>query len=171
MNPTSVPPTLPATPNPLAELRGYHLPDPVSWWPPAPGWWILAALLLIMMGLLAGWFFRRQQRRASAHQAIRELDQLCSAQLEKPNSLLFIRRLSSLLRRFALTRFPRHEVAGLAGSEWLEFLDTHGGAGQFREGSGQLLSDAPYLPNAEVPVEELATLVRNWIQNNQEQKP
>ncbi|MEJ2620532.1 MAG: DUF4381 domain-containing protein [Candidatus Thiodiazotropha sp.] len=170
MNPTSVSPTLTPTADPLSELRSYHLPDPVSWWPPAPGWWLTALILLIVIALLLGWLVRRQQRRAAAHQAIRELDQLRSAQLEKPNPLLFVRGLSSLLRRFALTRFPRHEVAGLTGSEWLAFLDTHGGAGRFREGSGQLLGEAPYLPAAEVPIEELAMLVRDWIRNNQEQK-
>ena len=34
-----------ATPDPLAGLRGYHLPEAVSWWPPGPGWWLLARWL------------------------------------------------------------------------------------------------------------------------------
>ena len=38
------------SPDPLSELRDIHLPDPVSWWPPAPGWWIAVG---IGFGLLA----------------------------------------------------------------------------------------------------------------------
>jgi hypothetical protein len=30
----------------LAQLADIHLPEAVSFWPPAPGWWILALILL-----------------------------------------------------------------------------------------------------------------------------
>ncbi|MBT3527943.1 MAG: DUF4381 domain-containing protein, partial [Porticoccaceae bacterium] len=32
--------------DPLAELRGIHLPDPISWWPLAPGWWVLIVIFI-----------------------------------------------------------------------------------------------------------------------------
>jgi hypothetical protein len=32
--------------DPLAELRGIHLPDPISWWPLAPGWWVLIIIFI-----------------------------------------------------------------------------------------------------------------------------
>ena len=38
--------------NPLDQLKPNHLPDPVSWWPPAPGWWMLAALTLAALALI-----------------------------------------------------------------------------------------------------------------------
>ena len=41
--------------DPLAELRGYHPPDPVSWWPPAPGWWLLALLILGLLTWVTVW--------------------------------------------------------------------------------------------------------------------
>ena len=39
--------------DPLALLRGYHMPDPIDWWPPAPGWWLLL-ILTIGLGSAAG---------------------------------------------------------------------------------------------------------------------
>jgi hypothetical protein len=48
------------------------------------------------------------------------------------------------------------------------FLDAHGGSGQFQEGEGRLLSEAPYRLGSEIPVERLGSLVEQWIRQNQE---
>jgi hypothetical protein len=166
MNPAPMTQTPPA--DPLAGLRGYHLPDPVSWWPPAPGWWLLAGLLLVLAAVLVWWAVRRQRRRAAARKALQELTELRTALETDQDRQAYVRGLSKLLRRFALTRFSRHQVAGLAGTEWLTFLDDHGGSGRFREGEGRLLSEAPYRPDSEIPVERLGSLVEQWIRTNQE---
>ena len=157
-----------ATPDPLADLRGYHLPDAVAWWPPAPGWWLLAGLLLVLIIGLGFYLVRRRRRRAAARMALGELARLRSdfASNGKPGD--FVRGLSRLLRRFALARFPRHRVAALTGTAWLEFLDANGGDGRFRDGLGRLLVEAPYRPMAELPTDALADLAADWIQRNRE---
>jgi hypothetical protein len=38
---------MPNAPDPLQDLRDVHLPDPISWWPPAFGWWMIMGLLII----------------------------------------------------------------------------------------------------------------------------
>ena len=154
--------------DPLAGLRGYHLPDPVNWWPPAPGWWLLAGLLLALAGALFWWALRRHRRRAAARQALQELTGLRTTLAADQDRQAYVRGLSRLLRRFALTRFARSQVAGLAGTEWLAFLDAHGGAGQFQGGAGRLLREAPYRPDSEIPVERLESLVEQWIRRNRE---
>jgi len=156
----------------LAGLRGYHLPDAVAWWPPAPGWWLLAALLLVLAAALTLYLVRRRRRRAAARQALQELARLRSELVAGRRVDVFVRGLSRLLRRFALARFPRTQVAGLAGEDWLAFLDEHSGreAGEarFREGPGRLLAEAPYRPVADLPAEDLAVLVERWILHNRE---
>lgn len=48
-------------PPPELPLRDIHLPEAVSWWPPAIGWWLLA---LLMAGVVfyALWFYKRQMK-------------------------------------------------------------------------------------------------------------
>ncbi len=166
MNPAAL-----ADPDPLADLRGYHLPDPVSWWPPAPGWWLLALLVLTLGVLLILWGIRQRRRGAAARAAQAELTALRATLAQDGDTAAFARGLSRLLRRFALVRFPRRAVAGLGGEEWLAFLDGKGGAGRFQSGPGRLLLKAPYQPPPEAPVldqsvEELAALIQDWIRRN-----
>jgi hypothetical protein len=152
--------------DPLAGLRGYHLPEPVSWWPPAPGWWLLALLGLLAAGLAARWLARRHRRGAPARAALRELGALQTAYGRDGDAAAYARGLSRLLRRYALARFPRGQVAGLAGEDWLAFLDAHGGGGRFRRGAGRLLAEAPYRAVTALPADELARLARDWIDRN-----
>ncbi len=154
--------------DPLAGLRDYHLPEAVSWWPLAPGWWLLLALLLLLVLALAWWLLRLRRCRAAARQAAEELRALRAALSEQPDSAAFIRGLSRLLRRYAITAFPGEAAAALTGEDWLAFLDAHGGDGRFRDGPGRQLVEAPYRPAAEVAADELADLVRDWIRRNRE---
>jgi hypothetical protein len=160
----------PAT-DPLADLRGYHLPEAVSWWPPAPGWWLLALLALV----LAAWGVHRlagHHRRGAAERAARrELAELRAALARERDAGAYARGLSRLLRRYALARFPRSRVAGLSGEEWLAFLDDQGGEGRFSRGPGRLLVEAPYRPDPELVADELGELVEGWIQRNKAPRP
>ncbi len=153
---------------PLADLRAYHLPDAVSWWPPAPGWWILALLLIGLVGALAAWLLRRHRRQAAARAARAELLAFRGAWDGDGDTLVYVRGLSRLLRRFALVRFGPRRVAGLVGEDWLAFLDANGGAGRFQSATGRLLLDAVYRPVTDLPVTELAGLVADWIECNRE---
>ena len=152
--------------DPLSELRAYHLPDPVSWWPPAPGWWLLAGLLLALAIALTWWALWRYRRQAAARQALLELAELRSSLTADQDRQAYVRGLSRLLRRFAMTRFARSQVAGLTGRDWLAFLDDHGGAGEFQGETGRLLNEAPYRPDSEISLEPLDNLVEQWIRRN-----
>ena len=115
------------SPDPLAELRGYHLPDPVVWWPPAPGWWALAVLLSLLTLLGVHWFLVRRRRCEAARRALAEIRALKAGFVREPDAAAAARALSQLLRRFAIARFGVRQAAGLTGDDWLGLLDAHGG--------------------------------------------
>ena len=130
--------------DPLASLRDWHLPEPVSWWPPAVGWWLVAGLVLILFAVGLGRWRRYRRRTAPARAALAELRAL-AAGLDSPlDDGRFASAVSALLRRLALARYPRAQVAGLVGLQWLDFLDRTGGGGGFSRGPGQGLAELPY---------------------------
>jgi len=154
---------------PALQLRDIHLPAEPGLWPPAPGWWILAALLFILL-CWAAWVTLRRYRLHRQRQRIlallNELEQ-DAADNATPEK---IAQISILLRRLALMRYPRRQVAALTGSDWLSFLDESGGYGRFSHGPGQILATGPYqsaLPT-DLDTVALGTLVRSWVKVNME---
>lgn len=152
--------------DPLADLRDWHLPDPVSWWPPAPGWWLAAAAVLMALVLVKHLWLRGRHltslQRAAQHELIRLGRELAAT----GDRRCYLAELSRLLRRLALARYPRAQVAGLTGDDWLAFLDATGGDGEFSQGVGRVLVELAYGSATEITFdpEQLAALVRRWIQ-------
>ena len=64
------------TPNPLDQLRDIHLPEPISWWPPAPGWWILALASSVLLAWLLRFLYRRYKAKHYRRQALAQLKEL-----------------------------------------------------------------------------------------------
>ena len=73
---------------------------------------------------------------------------------------------STLLKRVALARYPRTDVASLTGQGWLDFLDRNGGAGRFADGPGKVLAEGPYAPAPTFDAEALLALTGDWIRRN-----
>jgi hypothetical protein len=147
-------------------LRDIHLPEPASWWPPAPGWWLLLGLLSLLLALY--WLLRRHRSRTRLRrEGLRALNRLQADYQQNGDTQRVTQQLSSLIRRIALSRYPRREVASLTGSEWLDFLDRSLGQAddtpRFRTEIGTLLTQAPYNPDCPADPTALFTLSREWI--------
>ena len=154
--------------NPTAtlELRDIHAAAAPALWPPAPGWWLLAVLLIALLAVGSLWLLRRYRAYRLKRQIMDELDALSDSNIDI-NKEEFLMKLSILLRRIALRRYSREQVASLTGSDWLQFLDATGGNGDFEHGIGQVLEVGPYRPqNRELPAGELLALARRWIKQN-----
>ncbi len=148
------------------DLRDIHAATAPSVWPPAPGWWLLAVLLIALLVSGSLWLLRRYKAHRLNCQVMDELDALTNSSTED-NTVVFLSKLSILLRRIALRRYTREQVASLTGSDWLRFLDATGGNGDFEHGVGQILEVGPYCPHPqELPAEELLALARRWVKHN-----
>lgn len=156
--------------DPLSDLRGWHVPQPVSWWPPAPGWWILAALMLVALAGAGLWWLHRKRRTARLRAAIAELEACRRAYAEDGDARRLAAAVSQVLRRLALVRYPRVETAGLVGEGWLQFLDRTGGDGAFSDGAGRALVDLVYRSDqrgaTDLDAEQLLGLATRWVEAN-----
>jgi hypothetical protein len=148
------------------ELRDIHDVPPPGFWPPAPGWWVLALLVLLALIGSGRWLFQRYSRWRRQRRALITLASIYQAFAQDHNASRFAAEASILMRRVALLRFPRRNVAGLSGANWLAFLDETGGKGEFGNGPGSVLKTAPYMPTTELDAQGLYTLVKNWIKQN-----
>ncbi len=147
----------------LEGLRDIHLPEPVSWWPPAPGWWLLFVACALLIHALFSYWRRRTALRRAAMQQWRLIKERHASQSEYDRLAI---DLSLLLRRTALARFPRSRFAGLYGERWLAFLDETGATRAFSQGEGRVLAEAPYRSSGDQDAEGLLRLAHAWIRSN-----
>jgi hypothetical protein len=147
-------------------LRDIHLPPAPEFWPPAPGWWVLAVLLLV--ALLAAIVYGLRLLRLHRHRrnVLAALEELGEGESTESRGAPLAAAVSALLKRVALARFPRKEVASLTGNAWLAFLDRTGGGGGFVSGPGRVLAIAAYTPDAVVDGAALIDLAKDWVRRN-----
>lgn len=154
--------------DPLSQLRDIHLPDPVGLWPLAWGWWVLIALLVGALLASVIYWRRHQRQRRYRQQAKAELKSAYQNYRENDDVALYLQSVSLILRRAALTAFPRKRVASLKGEAWLEFLDQSlpGAGTPFTQGEGQVLAVGPYQRQPQADVKALHRLATDWIEHH-----
>jgi hypothetical protein len=160
----------------LAQLADIHLPEPVSFWPPAPGWWVLAVLLLIGLILFARWWSRHHAKQQVYLHAIAELDRCMQAYSEQEGSidqrkLDYVNAVNSVLRRVALVHFPDSGVASLGGAEWVDFIRKNGDSSGLDDNLAAALSFGRFQTRCDVDVDALDSLGRSWLKSLYLDKP
>jgi hypothetical protein len=143
-------------------LKDIHIPDAISWWPPAIGWWLLA-LLVILLVVGGIWLYKRLTRKTAIKTA-KNLLLAIKQNTETDNQQKLI-ELSKLVRRTVISNMPRADVASLTGQDWLLFLDNSVKDAAFTNGIGQLLADAPYrkISPSDDQISQLISLCQDWL--------
>ncbi len=154
----------------LSQLADIHLPEPVSFWPPAPGWWLLAVLLLIGAALLVRQLLKQREKRKICQYALAELDrclQRMANSTDEPDQaqLHYINEVNSVLRRVALVHFPQRNVASLSGSAWVDFIREKGDSSLLDEELAKALSHGRFQPRCDVDADALNALGHAWVKS------
>lgn len=128
-------------------------PDPIPMMPQTWGWVLLGLCLAVLLGWAVWtWHVHRREHtyRRAALTMLRDSD-------DDPA------RIAEILRRTALVAYPRTQVAGLAGQDWLAFLDRTAGNGRFGS-EGASVAIAPY--RAMPPDPTLTRLAEHWVRHH-----
>ena len=144
----------------LDRLHDIVAAPPVSWWPPAPGVYLALGLVLVLALALAARAIRHRLRQAYRREAL--------AATRAPG--LTVTELATLLKRVALTAYPRDQVAALTGPAWLEWLGKAGGL-SVPPAVADLLTSAVYTGTVARDTTELAAFVRLWIRRHRVPQP
>jgi Domain of unknown function (DUF4381) len=146
----------------INQLRDIHYPADVSIWPLAIGWYFLILIFLLALFLGLYWISGLFKKHSLKKIVLRRLDELQIEQLHLDVS----QELSILLKRAALAAYPRRQVAGLCGEQWLQFLDKTAATTEFTAGRGRLLITCPYEGGERQLPPALFHLIRNWVKKN-----
>ncbi len=145
----------------LSQLKDIHAPEPISMWPATFAWYFLFSLLLAFLIYVAIKITKVYAKKRRQQKVLKLLTQAVDLYQMDPAAALA--NISILLRRVALAKYKRIEVANLNNNAWLIFLDNAINTTEFTHCIGQVLLTAPYQKSAEVDITQLAALVRRWI--------
>ena len=154
--------------DPVAGLVDIPLPHGVSLWPQTWESRVVIAALLVAAAVALWQFVHHRRANRYRREALAELDRITHTPAANLSSSELAMQLSLLVRRTALAAFPREQVAPLAGSAWLAFLDRTGSETEFSNGVGRWLVRAPYsrMQPDDGQRSLLIDLTRRWIRGH-----
>ena len=144
----------------LQQLKDVHLPPVPDFWPISNIGFIILGCVVFFIIVMSRWIRKIWVRNFPKRIALKELSTIKNNFSGDTKSII---KVSILLRRVALAYYPRSEVAGLVGNNWLQFLDRTGDTHEFSAGAGTLLVSAPYQLPKSRDIEVLLNIVEKWI--------
>ena len=160
----------------LQNLNDIVMPAATGWWPLANGWYFLIGLLLVALV----WFGYRSRRTWLSNRyrraALQELQLLTEDVTGVENRMTGLRQLPVLLKRTALSAYPRNDVASLSGENWHQFLNSTAKGPLFTEELFVTLDDLSYTrvelsDNDSRDVSALISASKQWIKHHQVPAP
>ena len=146
-------------------LRDIHLPDSVSWWPPAIGWWLLLLLAIGLLVLL--WVaFKKIKQPVLKKSAKAEIMAVISHFRQHQDAHQLMQELSVAFKRVGISYLHRDQVAGLTGQAWYQRINQLVEHNQLSESQITLLSMAPYQKAPQLDAQQVEALVKQveqWV--------
>jgi len=141
-------------PDLIAQLVPPPVPEAISLWPQTPLAKTLLAILSVFAIYLIWRAFRHYRKNAYRRAALKALRTV----QDDPGEI------AELLRRTALAVYPRQQVAGLTGADWLAFLNRQYPGDAFNGETGEALLRGAYKKCA--PNAALTAAAHRWIRTH-----
>ena len=155
----------------LAQLADIHLPEPVSYWPPAIGWWILAAIFLVLLVILFRTLAGKQRQKKICQYALSEL-QRCYDRYSQvngsstdQNKLDYVNQFNTVIRRVALVHYPQANAASLDGTSWVDFIRQKGESSLMTDDIVRALKYGRFQTKCNVDVDAMQSFGNQWIES------
>ena len=145
----------------LSGLKDVILMDKPSFFPPAPGWIMVFCLGLIFL-LAVLYYIKKRYFPTPYEYALKELELIRKKNLTPVGVGIEI---SKLLKRVAIFRFGRENVADLSGKDWKQFLKEKGKK-IFDSKEADFIAQSAWMPlqkEIAIPIESLYTHTKEWI--------
>ena len=155
----------------LDNLNDVLLPPDISWWPLAAGWYVLGGLLLCGLIWWGIHWYRNWKTNTYRRSALQALDQLELDLKNTEEREAGLRQIPALLKRTALSAFPRKQVASLTGADWIGFLNSCTRTPLFAEPEARTLQELSYTRGSLDAIdrsrtEALVITCRLWIRQH-----
>ena len=105
----------------LQNLNDIVLPEAVGWWPLAIGWYFLFGLLLVVLSWFTYTSIRRWINNRYRRMALQQLQLLSESIRNTDKRDTSLRQIPVLLKRTALSVYPRSQLASLTGRSWHDY--------------------------------------------------
>jgi len=156
----------------LQNLNDIVLPEAVGWWPLAIGWYFLFGLLLVILGWFTYTSVRRWINNRYRRTALQQLQLLAEDIRTTDKRDIGLRQIPVLLKRTALSVYPRSQLASLTGKNWHDFLNSKVSKPSFPESIAELLDKISYSAGdlSKVDTQAADDLLRachHWLKHHQ----
>ncbi|MFK7734069.1 MAG: DUF4381 domain-containing protein [Pseudomonadales bacterium] len=148
------------------QLRDIHLPEAVSWWPPAIGWWLLTLLCIGLLWVL--WANLKKRRKAKEYRiaAHIELSAHYNAWLKHNTATLYLQSASEVLKRIMRHIDNDSEALSTSGQAWLDALNSRTDEPLSAE-TQAALSQQVYQRNAVLDIPAVHKELLSWVDTHQ----
>ena len=168
--PTTPAYTTPLNSDPLAGLRDIHMPEPIGAWPLAPGWWLLIFLALALLAGCTIYCWRYWCRNGYRREAIRKLTVSYLLWETDHNDRNFVESTQLILKRAALSSYPRKNIGALNGKDWTDWLKDSIAKDTTPRNFDALGTVIYMSDSAKTNIHELYETAQYWLNKHQGQK-
>lgn len=144
-------------------------PAPIAFDYSAPGWKVLAGIFLLLVILLGWKVVSAYRKNIYREHALLQLMDLERVYLAVKAFDLLIYETNMLLKRIAMFRYGRQNVAGLRNEDWTDFINGTWHEKSFDSNDQELLTQVIYQspsPISEKQAKDFSAKIARWIKKH-----